>query len=206
MGHLSFLSNREEPLVLDASGIINLCASAASIGVLRALARPIFVVREAANEVTLDRRSGRDDRTLLAALVTAGLVEIVTLDEDALDRFASLTIGPAADTLDDGEAATIAFASSRGFISVVDERKALELCARQEPTMLVASTVDIFAHQAVQAALGAIRLGEALHNALALARMRVLPRHLGWVLDLVGPERAATCPSLPKSARPTIVG
>jgi hypothetical protein len=31
--------------------------------------------------------------------------------------------------------------------------------------------------------------------------MRVLAERLAWVVDLIGTERAANCPSLPKSAR-----
>jgi hypothetical protein len=31
--------------------------------------------------------------------------------------------------------------------------------------------------------------------------MRVLPQHLKWVIEIIGPGRAAACASLPKSVR-----
>ena len=56
-------------------------------------------------------------------------------------------------------------------------------------------------HRDVQANLGRDGLTEAVFNALRLGRMRVLPHHLSWVVDLIGPERARQCPSLPSSVR-----
>ena len=59
---------------------------------------------------------------------------------------------------------------------------------------------DIFAHESVLQ-IGQARLAQAVVNALRLARMRVLPHHMKWVLELIGPEQAALCTSLPGSVR-----
>jgi hypothetical protein len=61
--------------------------------------------------------------------------------------------------------------------------------------------VDIFAHPNVKDALGNERLASAVFNALYEGRMRVLPRHVEWVIDLIGAERAGSCASLPNSVR-----
>lgn len=201
MRRLNFLASGEDPLVLDASAIINLCASTASAAILQALRRPFIVVHEAANELTRDRRTGREDGSMLTALVKAGLVQLATLDREESDIFAELTIGPAAETLGDGEAATIACAVGRKSIAVVDERKAIQICDRRYPTLLTASTIDIFAHTLVLDALGTDGLRNAVFNALAFARMRVPPHHVDWVFELIGEERALGCPSLPRATR-----
>ena len=60
----------------------------------------------------------------LSTLVESGIVEIVELDDSSQECFESLVIGPAVDTLDDGEAATIAYARATGTVALIDERKA----------------------------------------------------------------------------------
>jgi hypothetical protein len=57
------------------------------------------------------------------------------------------------------------------------------------------SSGAIFSDAAVGAALGQ-KLVDAVFSALVHARMRILPEHEQWVHALLGPERAAQCPSL----------
>jgi hypothetical protein len=75
------------------------------------------------------------------------------------------------------------------------------MCALRHPSLLVASSLDLFGHPMVCEALGFRRLADAVFLALREARMRVLPSHHEWVLDLIGIERAASCPSLPSFLR-----
>ena len=42
---------------------------------------------------------------------------------------------------------------------------------------------------------------DAVFNALRMARMRVPPSALKWVVELIGPERAAMCECLPRAFR-----
>lgn len=44
-------------------------------------------------------------------------------------------------------------------------------------------------------------LANAAYEALQGARMRVLPKHLDWVVKLIGQDRAALCESLPRYVR-----
>ncbi len=139
----------------------------------------------------------------MVELVTAGVIDIVKLGEPAAECFESLVIGPAADTLDDGEAATIAYAMNLNAIAVIDERKANRICAQRFPELRLGSTVDILAHPNVRKRLGKDELAKAVFMALCDGRMRVFSQHLDWVVGLVGPVRAAICTSLPNSVRLT---
>ena len=161
----------------------------------------VAVVDVAAAELETGKATGRSDASELSALVAAKLIEVVTLGSDALIHFEGLVIGAADETIDDGEAATIAYAAEANGVAVIDERKALRLCTSRFPKLRLACTVDVLLHPAVQRALGASGLVNAMHRALLDARMRVLPHHLAGVVELIGQERAAQCLSLPASAR-----
>jgi predicted nucleic acid-binding protein len=127
---------------------------------------------------------------LLNELVTTGLVEIVELDESASVQFERLVVGPAVMTLDDGEAATIAYALANEMIAVIDERKATRICAELFANVRVGCTIDILAHDDVRNSLGDGRLVDAVFNAVQHRRMRILPQHVQLVLELIGPAKA----------------
>ena len=194
------MADRVLVLVADASVLINLNATACAEAILRALPAEVVVVDLVAeDEVTEDRRSGRRDGALLAALVAAGLIRIAGLNAAAQSIFEALVSG--IDTLDDGEAATIAYAIEHAGVPVLDERRALRICAERFGQLRPVSTVDLLMAPEVEAALGRAALADAVFNALQSARMRVAPHRVGWVVGLIGAARAAGCPSLPRSAR-----
>lgn len=188
-------------LVADASVAINLNATGCAAQILHALPNRIVITAIAADEVRDDRQNGRRDAELLAKLADDGLIEIVHLSEAAEIVFGRLVIGPAIETLDDGEAATIAHASEHGGIALIDERKANRICGQRFAELRVASTIDVLANGGVQVGLARQELGNAVFNALRQARMRVLPHHCDWVTSLIGPERTSVCDSLPRSFR-----
>jgi predicted nucleic acid-binding protein len=188
-------------LVGDTSAVINLNATGCAREILRALPQRFLVVDVVSSELDRGRGRGRADADILKELAAEKLIEIVKLDDGGEAHFESLVVGPAAETLDDGEAATIAFAAAGGMTAVLDERKATRLCAKVFPKLAVSSTVDILCHVDVGRTLGDGALADAVFRALKSGRMRVLPQHVQWVIDLIGPGRAAECPSLPKHAR-----
>jgi len=149
------------------------------------------------------RQQQRQDADLLHDLAKNKMVEIVSLDATGEGYFEQLVIGDAKDTLDDGEAATIAHAASLNGIAVFDESKATRLCAQRFPELRLACTVDIFSHADVRTALGNDGLAAAVFNALFHGRMRVFPHHVEWVVELIGIDRAGLCTSLPRSIRGT---
>ena len=202
MERQSCLNDLTLPVVADTSVIINLNASGCAEAILDALPNRFLVVSEVRLEL-------EEDQTIQAAmtlqhsthLVASGRVEIAQLGDSGIQHFSDLVTGPAAQTLDDGEAATIAYALEHGAVALIDERKANRICTERFPALVTGSTVDLLAQGNVQAALGHDRLAEAVFHALRHGRMRVLPHHVPWVVDLIGQTRAARCPSLPRSVR-----
>ena len=199
----SCLRDRTVPVIADTSVVINLNAAKCAETILDALPNPFLVVSEVVMELESGLQTGRNDAAALDAWHTSGRVQIVPLGDTGTRHFFNLVSGPAAQTLDDGEAATIAHAleTEPPAIPLIDERKANHICADRFAQLVTGSTVDLLAQDDVQAALGRDRLASAVFNALYYGRMRVLPHHLDWAVNLIGPERAKQCESLPRSAR-----
>jgi predicted nucleic acid-binding protein len=188
-------------VVADASVLINLNATGHAPQILRALPNPVVLVDIVLAELNRGRANGKADADLTAKLVHAGLAQIVSLGEIGLIQFERLVIGSAAETLDDGEAATVAYATEVDAIVVIDERKANRICATRFPKLAISCSVDILAHPEIQKKLGRDQLSEAVFCALRDARMRVMPHHVEWVVELIGQDLASQCSSLPRSAR-----
>ena len=201
MERQSCLTDPDSLIVADASIVINLNATEYSERILDALPNRLLVVEEVSLELETGRHKGNTDADDLSVLVSAGHVELVKLGEVGTKSFENLIIGSASETLDDGEAATIAYAIERGAIALIDERKANRICAERFPALQIGCTVDILAHPSVQTSLGLEGLGDAVFSALYHGRMRVLPHHVRWVVNTVGADRAAGCKSLPRSIR-----
>jgi predicted nucleic acid-binding protein len=201
MRPLSYLDESSALLVADTSTVINLNASGSAAEILHALPYKIAIVDVIQKELEFGRERGRRDAELTSSLVAANHLEVASLGDSGWTHFERLVTGGAAETLDDGEAATIAYALELSGAAVIDENKAIKICARHYPSLLIASSLDLFGHPMVCEAFGPKRLAESVFLALREARMRVLPRHYKWVLDLIGPERAALCPSLPRFLR-----
>jgi predicted nucleic acid-binding protein len=204
MASPSSLTDPAACLVIDSSAAINITATGYGAEILSALPNELVAVDTIVAELEIGSRKGRPHADLFQELVASGHIRIVKLDESSATVFEDLVIGPAANTLDDGEAATLAYAANDGAIPIIDERKAEKICARKFPALPVGCSVDLLSHGSVEAALGRGTLSEAVHRALTYARMRVLPQHLDWVIDLIGPEKAASCRSLSRLLRRSI--
>jgi predicted nucleic acid-binding protein len=201
MGSLPCLTDPALLIAADTSAVINLNATGCAAEILRAIPNKLMVVDVVRRELEEGRPRGRRDADMLKDLVAAGLAQIAELGQGAAVHFEKLVIGPAASTLDDGEAATISCAVARGGIAILDERKATRLCAELFPELCVGCTVDILRHPQVLDRLGNEMLGDAVFRALHDGRMRVFPHHIDWVVGVIGPEKAASCSSFPCSVR-----
>jgi predicted nucleic acid-binding protein len=197
----SSLSDPEALLVADTSTAINLHASGRSREILRALPNRVVVAETILVELEAGKRRGRRDADHLQELINDGFVQVITMGDVGAQYFEELVIGPATETLDDGEAATIAVAIEHHGIALLDERKAHRMCRTRYPDLRTGCTVDIFAHPDVRRALGEQKLASSVLSALMHARMHVLSHHADWVVKLVGPDNAAHCNSLPKAVR-----
>ena len=161
---------------------------------------PLRVVRSVALELESGRPHWTTNRQLMD-LESAGLVEVVDLDGAALAHFEALVVGSASETLDDGEAATIACALTSDLTALIDERKALRICRERFPSLTVVTTVDVLLSRVTERALGATGVADAVFEALVRGRMRVPAFHMERVVTILGAERAALCSSLPMHVR-----
>jgi predicted nucleic acid-binding protein len=198
---LSCLSSQSAPIVGDTSTIINLNATGCASAILRAIPNRFMITDVVLDELREDVRSGRNDAQLAAKLIEEGLLNVVEIASLTGNDFERLVAGTSAATLDDGEAATIAYASEKRFTALIDEHKATKICKAQYSNLLVGSTGDLLTLETVEARLGRASLADAAYRALTGARMRVLPQHLDWIVELIGPERAGQCESLPMRVR-----
>jgi len=187
-------------VVADASAVINLVASGAVSEIARVLPAPIRVPKAVALELE-NGRSRWNTSSDLAELASAGIIEIVDLDDAAAKHFETLVVGTAAETLDDGEAATIAHALTDNLEALVDERKACRICAERYAALSVTTTVELLLDPEIEAELGHDGVADALFRALSCGRMRVPSPHLEHVVTILGTERAALCNSLPFRVR-----
>lgn len=201
MQHPTSLTDPKKVVVADAGTAINLNASGFAREILRAVPNRLVVADAILSELEAGRQRGRKDANRLEELINDGFFEVVTMSDIAAQHFENLVIGPATETLDDGEAATIACAIEHQGIALIDERKANRICSGKYPHLATGCTVDIFAHPDVERVLGEQKLAASVLSALTDARMRVLPHHIDWVMNLVGPDNVPLYNSLPKSVR-----
>lgn len=187
----------ESPFVADASVWINLLAGGRAVDVLRALPNPMIIPSIALGELERGRDKGRSAYAGITPLIAAGYVTVIDLPEEAEDVYLSLVAGPASQTLDDGEAATLALAVHLGATALIDERKAICIAATRFPVLTVATTTDLLLSTQVRAGLDADQLADALFASLMEARMRVPNHLLDEVCACLGPDRTRLCRSLP---------
>jgi predicted nucleic acid-binding protein len=197
----SFLFESLSAVVADTSVIINLIGTRYAADILRAFPSELVLVDAVKEDIERGRRRGREDADALRRLLSSRLLRVVSLNDLATSLFEQLIAGAAADTLDDGEAATIAYAVHSGTVALIDERKAHRLCAQRLPSLTVGTTIDLLAEPSISRALGHERLSEAVFNAFQVARMSILPRDEAWVEGILSPKRITLCGSLPRSMR-----
>lgn len=187
--------------VADASVWINLAATGCADRILALYDGSLEITRTALTELERGRDKGRHAADHVAVWLHLGLIQVVDLDPQDEDVFLSLVAGDAAQTLDDGEAATLVYAKRAGVVAYIDERKATSLAAVRFPGLVVASTIDLLLTPEVRAELGETGLGDALYGALVDARMRVASHHVAEVIACIGRERVEACTSLPAVVR-----
>jgi predicted nucleic acid-binding protein len=193
----------EQLLVADASVWINLVAGGKAVEILRALSQPPLITSIALAELERGRDKGRCTAEVLAALIDLGRVSVIDLPPSAEEIYLTLVAGHSNQTLDDGEAATLALALDLGAIALIDERKAINIGTTRFPGLAVTTTTDLLLSPRIRAVLSPIDLSNVLFAALVSARMRVPDHLLDEVRALLGPDRTGLCLSLPARVRNT---
>ncbi len=201
MTQFSCLSDQCGLLLLDASVVVNLNATGYAERILRALPAKILVPKPVVTELRNGMKAGHTDAIDLQCLLDGGAATEFAIPGPAQQEYIALVSGTSAQSLGDGEAATIACAHGTTAWAAIDERKARRICAERYPQIMVVSTVDILAHDAVIAAFSEQELSDAILAALQVARMQVQAHQLDWVISRVPPEKLMKCVSLPRSVR-----
>ncbi len=191
----------QSTLVIDASVAINLNGTNSAEKIISALPYSLAITQNASDELAHGRRNGHIDSQLLEELIKREIVARVELGKQGLEIYEELIDGDASNTLDDGEAATIAYAIETGGVAVIDEKKARKICKNLFPRLTVLSTVDLLLDNFVCKALGRLEQADSIHRALIAARMRVPNEKLSAIVSIIGEARAAGCPSLPIYAK-----
>jgi predicted nucleic acid-binding protein len=180
---------------------INLLASGRAVDVLRVLPKPTIIPSIALGELERGRDKGRSAHVGVTSLIEAGYINAIDLPEEAEGVYLSLVAGRASETLDDGEAATLALSVHLGATALIDERKAICIAASRFPVLRVATTTDLLFSAQVRTVLDAGQLADALFASLMEARMRVPDHLLDEVCACLGSDRTQLCLSLPARAR-----
>lgn len=191
----SSLTNDETPVVLDTSVLINLHACTYGERILSALPHRIIVPQIVADELEHETSKANGEHGFLKDLVIAGTVDIVVMSDAEYDLYTRLITDPS--SLDDGEAATIAIATSRSLIAVIDERKGRAKFSELNKQAVAGWSLDLMLHPDVRGSLGSNTSNEATYLALRDGRMRIPEEHCDHVVNLIGTCRAVDCTCLP---------
>ena len=201
MSSVSCLTDIDDPLVLDASVVVNLNATGYADRVLDAIPAGVFIPDSVVKELQRGIKMGHSDATDLNELLSQGLADTLKVPTSAQSEYIALVSGSSSSSLGDGEAATIASAYVMRAWAGIDERKARRVCRDRYKSVKVASTLDILAHPDVLASFSEDEFSSALLAALEVANMQVQKEHMEWVLARIDRDRIAGCLSLPKSIR-----
>lgn len=164
----------DQPLVFDACALINIHASGRLGDVLRSVSQVALVTetvrgRELQQTEILDALNPEGDR--LCDLLGSGRIVVVDF---ASEDEATLFIDYAAAIGDDGEAASLAVAASRGFAVVTDDMKARRFAERETPKVPLLYSLEILRHWAQERAVPDAEVRAALHS--VEANGRYMPR------------------------------
>mgnify|MGYP001806537975 CR=1 FL=1 len=194
-------ANAETPAVFDACPIINLAVTKLALCFLLLLPHTLILPVEVQEDLRRGVANGHSDSVFLDDLISDGTVQLVEMGAVAKLHFETLVTGSAQESLDDGEAATIACALEREAIAVIDEAKATRICRMRHADLELVSTTALLLHEKTEDAIGPDSIAECLFGALQAARMRVPIELLPQVVERLGPDLVLQCNSLPKSVR-----
>lgn len=179
------------PIVADTSVFINLNATGYAVDILSAIPNVVCLTEDVLSELREGERRGHAHSDSIDQIVDHERVEVARLGDEGMACFQSLVDGPTVDTIDDGEAATIACALERSGVALIDDGKARRICADRFPRLITAFTVDLLFHRNVRSVFSRDKLATSIFNALYRGRMRVPTDYAQPIIDVIGLQRAA---------------
>lgn len=165
--------------VIDSCSIVNLYASGYFESLLASLEGLASVVDHVLHESQFirahsDNSMEEKEPIRLEESIANGFVLHLHLDtEIEFERYLELAI-----RLDDGEAATLALAASRGGTLVTDDRKALSIA--RELSVATMTTPEVLHRWSISAEVPELTLCEALENIRWRARFEPSRQHPLW--------------------------
>ncbi|WP_321794833.1 hypothetical protein [Caballeronia sp. J97] len=197
----SCITEGDSQIVLDTSVVINLLATGRASQILQSLEIPTLITENVEQELRNGSLSERPEMDELLALLDSETLRVATLDGQASAVFFDLVGGTVAESLDDGEAATLAFALHHNLSAAIDEKKATRIATERYPSLRLITTVDIFAFGPVKKHLSDDDLKNAIFRALSLARMQVREPQFDWIAETIGSEKVQLCSTLKRLAK-----
>lgn len=190
----------DSPLVFDASALINIAATGYHYEILEALGTMNILEEVVRNEISSESRFSERTK-IFDRLIGSPVLSVVSMDNHEASRFINFVMAPEPDSLDDGEAATLAVASNINGIAVIDEKKGCRIAASTTPKINTITTPHLFKWISDQENFPTIPVDEILYNALSFARMRVPIELEEWVAGHLSPSQICGCTSLRKEVR-----
>jgi predicted nucleic acid-binding protein len=134
------------PIILDASCLLNLCASGKLREIAATLPQPFVVAEYVVHQEVLyirrrasEQEPERRESINIGSLGAAGLIQVLRLNsEPEATAFVDL-----ASEMDDGEAMTCALALHRRYTVATDDRKARRVLSGHAPHVPIISTIAI---------------------------------------------------------------
>lgn len=134
-------------LIADTSTLLNLYASDKFEDILKAIPCPVTIVENVLKETQYILREGLKESKEIIELepyISKGLLSVSCFgSDDEKARFIQFT-----QELDDGEAATGAIAFHRKWDIAIDDKKGRAVFAREIPSSICVSTLEIVEHTA----------------------------------------------------------
>lgn len=187
--------------VMDASVVINLLATGCFAEILTYVSGSFVVVQHVKDEVRIDPLTRQPHDNLLGTFIDSGTLQIVDLGDNELNTFIDLVGASAPDDLDDGEAATIAYATHNLACPVIDENKGRRICREKFPSLDVIDTIDLLRMVRHGGEFSEMNFVRGIERALTIGRMRVADHHLEWLSSMVSREVLMGAPSLKRAIR-----
>lgn len=154
------------PLVLDASVAINLLATGEPWAILSALGYRALAPEQVLDEVVRCPITRRRYDEVKHPFKISPNVEVVALAGSEVDDFVAI-----AQSVGDGEAASIAVALARGLPLALDDRRARAVALARAPTARLLWTMDLLYDRALRAAYSEREIEDFIASAIKHARM-----------------------------------
>ena len=192
----SRLTDNFSTLVIDASVIINLGASGYGIEILQTIDNHFVTSEEVVGEIK-ENSKNKYPKTIsfLNRIIDSECLRVIslTLDEKRNCR----EIMNKKNQLHEGEVASFVLAKNRGFTAIIDETTGRKVANYELSGKVVGTTMDLLCHPSVLELLGRRTLSAAVYNALRDGGMQTNLQDRGYIVELIGKERAKKCTSLP---------